>query len=78
MEKRKIRLDLVDIYKPYNSCGVWHIETTLSDEELQEFLDNHKNEFPGEYSTDTFDTAIEEHKDIEVIGSDFDDLELDF
>lgn len=77
--KRKVNITLVDRYKPYANCGSWFVETTLSDEELQDFLDKHEREdFPGEYSTDTFNTALEKHKDINPIECDFDEVYLDF
>ena len=77
MKKRKVNITLVDRYKPYDNCGTYFIETTLSDKELQDFIDDHE-QGNDEYSTDTVYEAILEHKDINFIECDFEELDLDF
>lgn len=76
-KKRKINLTLVDIYKPDENFGRYLIETTLSNEELQKYTNEHK-ENNNYYTSDSVLKAIKEHKDIKIIDCDFEDVELDF
>ena len=76
MEKRKINISLIDINKPYDTCDTYFVETTLSDKELQEVIYKHKEETDGDY--DTMREVFRNHKDIEFIPCDFDEVDLDF